>query len=117
MPKEKVIYETVKDLAKALLNKKMQVGIPLLIKSTGLIFIGAPQTNKENEKDADLMDATNIETGEVGEIIVPMIVKQKLLRNYVDGGYVNKSFSIVKREKLKPTDRWYPYEVTEIKVK
>lgn len=109
-------FKVKRKLVLPLLNAKQAIGVPLYIKADGAIYTGKPQKGaKEGEKPADLMPATNLETGESGEIIVSAVVKSALDEGYPDAGYVGLAFSITKGDKPKGK-RYFQYTVDEVEV-
>jgi hypothetical protein len=100
---------------------KVEVEVPLYLMVNGPMFIGKPveaKTGADGKKGvpmepATIMPVTNIETGEVGQIIVNAALKSILDETYPKDSYVEKSFEIVKHEK-RAGKRYHTFSVFEI---
>jgi hypothetical protein len=94
---------------------KLEIGTALEIEVTGKIYVGKPQKNaKADDKPADIMPCINLDTGEEGAIIVPAVLMSVLKESFPKDNYVGACFSICKREKKDPKDRYFPYDIMEI---
>ena len=103
-----------RQLVLPLLNRGMKPGDVLNIEITGEIYQGKPQKGaKPNEKPADLCAATNLATGELGEVIMSAVVKSTLEETYPNQGYIGLWFQISKGEKKAGT-RYFQYAVNEL---
>lgn len=77
-----------------------------------------PATPKEGEvkrKPPQLMQVTNLETGEIAQIVAGTVLESELKENYPGDGYVGKCFEI-KKFKASGTKAYALYQVAEIEV-
>lgn len=88
---------------------KKQVTVPLLkqkddeavyIKFVGAMFVGKEIKNKRDgsveQKPATLANVVNLETGAPMQYIVGAVLQGTLEEEYPNGGYVGKSFAVLK---------------------
>lgn len=96
---------------------KLADDVPVYLTATGEMYEGKEQKPaKAGEKPmepATILPVVNVETGEVGQIIVGAVLEGILNETYPDGAYVGKSFEIVKHAK-KEGKRYNTYSVFEI---
>lgn len=103
-----------RSLVLPLLNRGMKPGDSLYVEITGEMYEGRPQKGaKANEKPATLAPATNLETGEIGEIIVSAVVESTLNDMFPNQGYIGHWFEIAKGEK-KAGQRYFQYTINEL---
>ncbi len=71
---------------------------------------GEPRKKRD---PATVVDATDLQSGQIGTLICTSVIKSSLLRNYPDESYVGKGFRITRLEK--PEGKMYSkYTVVEI---
>lgn len=95
---------------------KLEMETPYYLKATGAYFTGRAQKagkNGEVMEPATVLPVVNIETGEVGQLILGSVLKGLLDEAYPAEGYVGKAFRIVKHEK-RPGKRYFTYSLDEI---
>ena len=86
------------------------------VKIDGEMHVGSEQrsqTGKETMDPATVMPVTNIETGELGMIIVNTVLQGILSEKYPDASYVGKAFEIIKHAK-RDGKRYHNFSVFEI---
>jgi hypothetical protein len=66
------------------------------------------------EKTIEIGRVTNLETGEIVEIVIGTVLHSELNGAYADNAYVGKQFRIVKKDV--PNKRYKAYELDEIKL-
>jgi hypothetical protein len=71
------------------------------------------ENGKMVDKPIDIAQVVNVETGELGQIVVGSVLKSNLEKAYPNGAYVGKAFEIVK-QKGKEGKRYRTYTVYEI---
>jgi hypothetical protein len=71
-------------------------------------------TMKAVEKTIEIARVTNLETGEICEIVAGTVLMSELAEAYEQGGYVGKSFRILKKDVA--GKRYKAYELDEISV-
>lgn len=71
------------------------------------------ENGKMVDKPIDIAQVVNVETGELGQIVVGSVLKSNLEKSYPNAGYVGKAFEIVK-QKGKEGKRYRTYTVYEI---
>lgn len=62
------------------------------------MFTGPMKTGKKIDDQmgpAEVLPATDLETGEIGLIIVPTVMQKELMENYPEHAYVGKCFAIL----------------------
>lgn len=86
----------------ATFKKLKQITLPVLKLAKGqaryIFCLGAMYEGKkmDDKKDpATLLHAVDMETGEEGLIICPMIMQKELRESYPNAGYVGKGFELV----------------------
>lgn len=94
---------------------KLQVGIPFAFRADGVIVQGKKlKTDTDSKREpASLLAVTNLDTGEVGQIVLGAVLKGNLEEQYPDQAYVGKSFAILKGEK-REGKRYNEYQIMEI---
>jgi len=97
---------------------KLQPDVPAYVKIMDKIFEGKTQKPKEGEnakKPPMIFNVTNLETGEVMQMVAGTVVQREIQDNYPKDSYVGKCFMIVKGKKKGTGDRGYfTYEIAEI---
>lgn len=91
-------------------------GTVLAVKILEPLYVGKPQQNgKEGEKPADICHVLNLDSGEMGQIIVPAMVKSKL-EEYGNESYVDLCFELENLGKIdgKGGKRYNSFRVLEI---
>jgi hypothetical protein len=78
-----------------------------------------PTTGKVEEKGApmpppDIADVTDMQTGQLGQIIVNAVLKSNLEKVYPKNEYVSKCFQL---KKIKTSKRYFTFEILEIRLK
>ena len=72
------------------------------------------KSTDDRKQPAELAKVTNLETGELGEIICPMILRETMQEDYPDDGYVGKCFAL---SLTRPEGKAYNLvSITEIEV-
>ena len=107
--------ETKFEVAKHVTLPLFKIGKePLFCRFESKIVIGKIVDDKK--EPPRMAQVTNMETGELGEIIVGIVLKTNLEENYPDGTYVGKIFRL---EKISPEGarKYSLYNITEMKVK
>lgn len=74
----------------------------------------ADGTMKAVKKEIEIARVTNLETGELCEIVAGTVLMSELSEGYPNNGYVQKCFRIVKKDV--PGKRYKAYELDEISV-
>lgn len=100
---------------------KVEEEVPLYLTVNGAMFVGKPieaKTGDDGKKGkpmepATIMPVTNIDSGEMGQIIVNAALKSILEETYPKDAYVGKSFEVVKHAK-KAGKRYHTFSVFEI---
>jgi len=93
-------------------------GVPLYVKFDSAIFTGKEikgTGEKAKMEPARLANVTNLETGELGQIICNKVLEGTLTEEYPDNGYVNKGFAITQHGKASGK-RYHTYTIAEIEV-
>ena len=97
---------------------KLMPDVPAYVKITDPIFQGKSQPAKKGEtekKPPMIFNVTNLETGEVCQMVAGTVVHREILDNYPKDAYVGKCFMIIKGKKKGSGDRGYfTYEIAEI---
>ena len=74
----------------------------------------AAAAKKKIKEPPYLCEVVDLETGDVGQIILPTVLRSELEENYPDNSYVDKCFCIVK---FPIQDRdYYGFTITEIEL-
>lgn len=97
---------------------KLDEDITRYIKIDGPMHLGRDVKAKEGEKQkepAQIIDCTNMESGEVCQIIASAIIRSTLDENYPGQSYVGKAFAITKRGR-QPGKQYNKFEILEIEV-
>lgn len=76
-------------------------------------FAGKPDKDGKAKEPATVCTVTNVETGEIGHIIVGAVLKGILNETYAKDAYVGKSFEITKHAKANGK-RYNTYSLFEI---
>ncbi len=72
------------------------------------------ENGQQVEKTIEIARVTNLETGEICEIVAGTVLMSELSEAYPEHGYVNKCFRILKKNV--PGKRYKAYELDEIEV-
>ena len=100
--------------------KNMIPGDALFIKVMALIVTkeqtdddGKPKTENGKPLLLHTVHVTNLQTGELCDMVLPFIVHKALLNAENDSvnSYLGKSFELVKGEKKNRTNEWQVYEI------
>jgi hypothetical protein len=97
-------------------------GTPVYIKSNGAIFKAKENAKAKPGPDGkplnppELMEVTNLETGEIAQVVMNEVFATELRDKYPSDGYVNKSFKVCKF-KMQGGKRYATFQITEIRVK
>lgn len=96
---------------------KPQLEKPFYVKFEAPIFKGKKITSgaQKDMEAATLANCTNVETGELVQIIVPAVLEAILEEEYDDDGYVGRAFKIVKHAK-QSGKRYHTFSVAEIEI-
>ena len=91
-------------------------GSVVAFKVLDAMYVGKPQAGAEaNDKPADICNVVNLETGEVGQIIVPAMLKSKFEADYEGDDYVGRGFEVENLGKKKGKSRTYNnYRIVEL---
>lgn len=92
-------------------------GQTLLVQVTSKIYTGKALDNPgPNGKmdPAELAEVVNLETGEIGLIIINTVLGKQFEENYPNGGYVGKSFAITMKDV--PGKRYKQFTLFELEV-
>lgn len=93
-----------------------EVNTVIAVKILEPMYVGQPQKDaKEGDKPADLCHVINLDTGEMGQIIIPAMVKSKF-EEYPDNGYVGLCFELENLGKVegKGGRRYNDFRVLEV---
>jgi hypothetical protein len=123
MPKEKTTtlaetrvfkFHVIADVTLPVL--KQQDGVPMYILIEAPIYKGETMNDKDGKamEPADLAKCINLETGEVGVVVMNTVLKSSLERNYLENGYVGKCFRFERQ--AVPNKRYKNYKIQEISV-
>jgi hypothetical protein len=130
MANETMQFEIVKHVTLPLI-KLLEDGTPMFLRFESAIKTADqlqatrtrktkdPVTGKEVEAGAampppDIADVTNLENGQLGQIIVNTVLRSNLDKVYPSDGYVNKCFQL---KKIKTSKRYFTFEILEIRLK
>jgi hypothetical protein len=87
------------------------------VKIDGAMHVGseqrAPKKGEQQMEPATVMPVTDLETGELGMVIVNTVLQGILSEKYPDDSYVGKSFEIIKHAK-RDGKRYHNFSVFEI---
>jgi uncharacterized membrane protein YheB (UPF0754 family) len=79
---------------------KMELDIPVYIKSLGAMFVGKEvKSDGIKMEPAILMPVIDLTTGEECQIIINKVVQENLKEVYPNDSYVGKTFEIIKHAK------------------
>jgi hypothetical protein len=96
---------------------KLVVDVPTFIRAEDAMFVGTVRKRRDgtapDKEPPTLLNCTNLETGEQGQIILNTIVKQTLEEEYPSAAYVGKCFQITK-QKRKEGKQYDPFNIVEI---
>lgn len=95
---------------------KFVVDQPRYLRIEGAIYLGKemkPAEGKKPMEPAHLARVTDLETGELGEVIVPAVLKSTLEESMPNNAYVGKCFAITK-QKRQEGKRYDKFGVDEI---
>lgn len=99
-------------------TKKVENSNLLEIKVHEPIFVRFESTflsKLMKKKPATFAPVTNVETGEVAQILLGTVLVRLIEENYPNQTYVGKTFEIIKGEKVKGSDNsYFEYELFEI---
>lgn len=99
---------------------KLMPDTPVYVRIDGAIFEGKQlkRGDQENMKPADLMNVTDLVTGESMQIVCGEVLKSTLREEYPNDGYVGKAFRITKgKRKDKEGGRGYfTYAIAELEL-
>jgi hypothetical protein len=107
-------FKTIRNVTLPVLSAKIET--PLYVRIQSEMRVGKEMkagAGEAKKAPATLCTATNLETGEVVELIVSAVVKSVFEENYPDGAYVGKSFCLVKHAK-KEGKNYFNFSVDEI---
>lgn len=95
---------------------KLEKGVPIYCTINEEMYIGKGNTKKDMAPPT-LLNITNLETGEMAEIIVPAVLGSIFTEHYPEASYVGLSFEIEKT--TNPTEggaRYSKFRVSELEV-
>lgn len=97
---------------------KPALGVPFYVRADGEIYLGKElkaTAGAKKMEPAHLMNCTNLETGELCQIIVPSVLLSIMTEEYPEKSYVGKSFEMTKLPKNSGKD-YHGFTVNEIEV-
>jgi hypothetical protein len=100
---------------------KLATDVPIYVYVEKAMYVGkdldakraATDPNKPKKEPATILEVTNLATGEVGQLLVPAVVKGVFHDEYPNDSYVGKCFGITKQTR-QPGKQYDPYNVEEI---
>jgi hypothetical protein len=95
---------------------KPQLDVPVYVLVMGTVFLGKEIAVPEGKKKMDaahLINVTDLETGELAQMIVPSVLKGIFADEFKDDSYVGKGFMITKHPKGSGKD-YHPFSVSEL---
>lgn len=94
---------------------KLTVGIPFAFRVDAPMYVGKKLKDDKDAKrePATIVNVTNLDTGEVGQLVLGAVLKGNLEEQYPEASYVGKSFAILKGEK-REGKRYNEYQIMEI---
>ncbi len=96
---------------------KLELETEYFLKATGAYFEGRAQKQRGSDgeamKPATVLPVVNVETGEVGQLVLGSVLKDLLDESYPNASYVDKAFRVVKHDK-KAGKRYFTYSLDEI---
>ncbi len=95
---------------------KLDEDVPRYVQIEAKMYIGKSITAKPGEKDrepAHILDCTNLETGEVCQVIASSIIQSTLTENYPNDSYVGKRFSFTKKAR-QAGKQYNKFEILEL---
>lgn len=107
-------YEVVSDVTLPVL--KQEDNVPMFIKLDSPVYKGEAMNDKDGKalEPADLSKATNLETGEIGVVVMNTVLKSAIEKAYPDNTFVGKCFRLERAPV--PNKRYKAYKIQEIKV-
>lgn len=102
-----------------LLSMKDLFEVPVYIRVETEFKKADPVKASKNDDDSPKQEppiicrVTNLETGELNDFIVPVVLRSELEENYPNAGYIGKCFEVIKR-KLDGTKKYNTFSITEI---
>lgn len=89
-------------------NFKLIENTPLRVRFESVMVVGKRIDGDEaDRKPATIANVTNLDTGELGQIVCPRLLVSELNETFPQDTYVGKSFEIVKGEKKKGKNNTY----------
>lgn len=100
---------------------KMELESPIYIKAMGPHFKGKdqkpvkdPDTGEmKTPKPVDILTVTDIESGELRQLVLGAALLSILDEGYPENAYVDKAFRVIKHDKS-PGKRYFTYSVDEV---
>lgn len=89
---------------------KLVADTPRFFLADGAMFIGKQIDDKKEA--ATLMAVTDLETGEQGQIIIGQVLKELLIEQYPENGYVGKRFELCLRKRA--DKKYNTYDLFEV---
>ena len=89
---------------------KLVADVPRFFLADGAMFIGKQIDDKKEA--ATLMAVTDLETGEQGQIIIGQVLKELLIEQYPENGYVGKHFELCLRKRA--DKKYNTYDLFEV---
>ena len=118
-PVTRFVPKIIKILTLPLL--KLEEGVPVYIKFEGPTFIGkeiAEEGDKKRKEPPTMANVTNLETGELAQIMLGSVLQGILADDYPGDRYVGKGFMVLlgAKKRSKHGGAYNTYNVSEIEV-
>lgn len=92
---------------------KPAIDVPVYIRADAPIYVGKKIDDKMEA--AHLLNCTNLESGEMNQLIIPAVLLSLFSETYENDSYVGKCFEVTKHPK--PSGKGYhPFSLNEIEV-
>lgn len=105
-------FRKVANVTVPLLSLKDLFEVPIYVRIE-TPFETAKPTKNDTKEPPTICRVTNLETGELCQLIVPVVLKSELNENFPDAGYVGKCFELIKH-KIEGDKKYSTWGITEI---